>query len=111
MKDNLKRLVFVIFVWFLSFLSAHLAVLFVRNKVPTYSVNDAQSVVLAWSALFTGMSLYFKSKKWKEIVLAVLFYILCLLPTIGIYFGLLYFLRFYNKKRQRVFRRLYMEIN
>ncbi|GEM_PF-1932308 len=70
---------------------------------PTYTMLDSQCVVWMWMCLFMGIYLAVKLRKWTEGLWGLLFFILCLLPLVGMLFGVGYFAWAYVKwERARI---------
>jgi len=96
MDNRLKRYVFIIITWAVFFGMSWFIYLFIRDRVPTYSVNDAQSVTWAWASLIMGLLLGIRLRKWVELLWGSLLFAACLLPTVGVLIGLVYFYRCYG---------------
>lgn len=65
---------------------------------PSYfTIIDSQSVVWSWMSSFIGIYLAAKLKKWIELVWAAVALLICLVPVVGIFFGIGYFARAYVK--------------
>jgi len=96
MSAKLKLAAFLMFTWLIFILFSWSAYFYVRVTVPTYSFNDAQSVIWAWASLIMGFYLTAALKRWFEIIWGTALFVSCLFPVVGVFIGMLYFLRGYK---------------
>lgn len=71
---------------------------------PRIDIMSAMSTIWSWASLVMGIYLAIKFKKWLEFSIGILFFILCLLPLIGIFLGISYFAwSYYKIEKQRTY--------
>lgn len=89
---------YVVLTWLVLSTLARILVEIAPYPDPSYfTIIDSQSVVWSLMSLFMGIYLVAKLKKWIELAWAVVALLICLLPVVGMFFGIGYFARAYVK--------------
>lgn len=98
MKPNKWKITGLVVATWLIFSTLAKGMLIVQEKyIPGMSMLDTQPVVWSWMSLFMGIFMGLKFKKWGEFRLGVVFFIVCLLPFLGVLAGIYYFALSYYK--------------